>query len=107
MQGEFRENIWRSCCSREAGLVRLRQVPLYPMPDNLDTKSSADNHGKVWNTRKSHIAWPLYLQRDAKKIVSPHANFDCRNRKMEAFRKRKRKGIWRSNGSIRNFRCVR
>ena len=49
------------------------QMPLYPMLDNLDTESSADNHGRVWNTRKNHIAWRLYLRKDAKKAVSPYA----------------------------------
>lgn len=60
--------------ARDLGEVNLSyQMPLYPMLDNLDTKSSADNHGKVWNTRKNHFAWRLYLRRDAKKIVSPYA----------------------------------
>lgn len=49
------------------------QMPLYPMLDNLDTESSADNHGRVWNTRRNHLAWKLYLRQDAKKIVSPYA----------------------------------
>ena len=49
------------------------QMPLYPMLDNLDTASSADNHGRVWNTRRNHLAWKLYLRQDAKKIVSPYA----------------------------------
>lgn len=49
------------------------QMPLYPMLDNLDTESSADNHGKVWNTRKNHLAWKLYLRKEAKSIVSPYA----------------------------------
>ena len=49
------------------------QMPLYPMLDNLDTASSADNHGRIWNTRRNHLAWKLYLRQDAKKIVSPYA----------------------------------
>ena len=49
------------------------QMPLYPMLDNLDTESSADNHGRIWNTRRNHLAWKLYLRQDAKKIVSPYA----------------------------------
>lgn len=38
------------------------QMPLYPMLDDRDTESSRDNHGQVWNTRKNHIAWKLYLR---------------------------------------------
>ena len=49
------------------------QMPLYPMLDNLDTESSADNHGRIWNTRRNHLAWKLYLRQDAKKGVSPYA----------------------------------
>ena len=49
------------------------QMPLYPMLDNYDTETSANNHGKVWNTRKNHIAWKLYLRGDAGKSVSPYA----------------------------------
>ena len=29
------------------------------MLDNLDTKTSANNHGKVWNTRRNHITQAL------------------------------------------------
>ena len=36
-------------------------MPLYPMLDDRDTESSRDNHGKVWNTWKNHLAWKLYL----------------------------------------------
>lgn len=49
------------------------QMPLYPMLDNFDTETSADNHGKVWNTRKNHMAWKLYLRKDVGKRVSPYA----------------------------------
>ncbi len=49
------------------------QMPLYPMLDNLDTESSADNHGRIWNTKKNHLAWRLYLRQDAQKMVSPYA----------------------------------
>ena len=49
------------------------QMPLYPMLDNLDTASSADNHGRIWNTRRNHLAWKLYLRQDAQKMVSPYA----------------------------------
>lgn len=49
------------------------QMPLYPMLDNLDTDTSADNHGKVWNTKKNHFAWKIYLRENAKREVSPYA----------------------------------
>ena len=38
------------------------QMPLYPMIDCFDTDSSRENHGKVWNTRRNHQAWQLYLR---------------------------------------------
>lgn len=38
------------------------QMPLYPMLDCFDTDSSRDNHGKIWNTRRNHLAWRLYLR---------------------------------------------
>lgn len=60
--------------ARDKGTVNVAyQMPLYPMLDNLDTETSADNHGKVWNTKKNHIAWKLYLRKDAGKKVSPYA----------------------------------
>lgn len=49
------------------------QMPFYPMLDNLDTDTSADNHGKVWNTKKNHFAWKIYLRENAKCEVSPYA----------------------------------
>ena len=60
--------------ARDKGKVHIAyQMPLYPMLDNLDTESSADNYGKVWNTKKNHLAWKLYLRKEAKSIVSPYA----------------------------------
>lgn len=54
--------------ARDKGKVHIAyQMPLYPMLDNLDTESSADNHGRIWNTRRNHLAWKLYLRQDAKK----------------------------------------
>ena len=50
--------------------IKIGKMPLYPMLDNLDTKSSRDNHGKVWNTRRNHFGWRMYLRRGAKKKVS-------------------------------------
>ena len=37
------------------------QIPLYPMLDCEDTPSSADNHGKVWDTKRNHKGWAAYL----------------------------------------------
>lgn len=60
--------------ARDRGEVKIvYQMPLYPMLDNLDTDSSRDNHGRVWNTRRNHKAWKMYLREDAKKNVSPYA----------------------------------
>ncbi len=51
------------------------QFPLYPMLSNLDTESSRDNHGRIWNTRRNHLGWRLYLRGDAKNgNVSPYAS---------------------------------
>ena len=49
------------------------QMPLYPMIDNFDTESSRNNHGKVWNTRRNHMAWRVYLRKDVHTDVSPYA----------------------------------
>lgn len=60
--------------ARDRGEVKVAcQMPLYPMLDNFDTESSRDNHGRVWNTRKNHFGWRMYLGKDAKKAVSPYA----------------------------------
>ena len=40
------------------------QMPIYPMLDDRDTPSSADNHAPNWNTKRNHKAWKRYL-RDA------------------------------------------
>lgn len=50
------------------------QMPLYPMLSNVDTETSRDNHGKVWNTRRNHLGWRMYLRKDAKKRTSPYAS---------------------------------
>ncbi len=48
--------------ARDKGEVPVTlQLPLYPMLDSEDTASSADNHGKVWNTRRNHWGWKHYL----------------------------------------------
>lgn len=51
------------------------QMPLYPMLDCCDTESSKDNHEKVWNTTKNHLAWRIYLRGiKNKKKISPYAS---------------------------------
>lgn len=61
--------------ARDRKTVKIAyQMPLYPMLDNLDTDTSADNHGKVWNTKKNHFAWKVYLRENAKREVSPYAS---------------------------------
>ncbi len=63
-----------SMYARDKGEVNIAfQMPLYPMIDNFDTDSSRDNHAKVWNTKRNHQAWAVYLRKDAKKKVSPYA----------------------------------
>ena len=49
------------------------QMPLYPMLDDRDTPSSRDNHGRVWNTRRNHLAWRLYLRGTDRADLSPYA----------------------------------
>ncbi len=49
------------------------QMPLYPMLDDRDTESSRNNHGQVWNTRKNHLAWKLYLRGTPKGRVPAYA----------------------------------
>ena len=50
------------------------QMPLYPMMDQNDTETSADNHGRIWNTKKNHLGWRLYLRGDYGRQVSPYAS---------------------------------
>ena len=60
--------------ARDTGAVKSAfQMPLYPMMDNFDTETSRDNHGRIWNTRRNHLGWKLYLRGDAKNDVSPYA----------------------------------
>ena len=59
--------------ARDRGIKVSYQMPLYPMISNLDTESSKDNHGKVWNTRRNHFGWQMYLRKHAGKVVSPYA----------------------------------
>jgi acetyl esterase/lipase len=37
------------------------QIPLYPMIDDRDTDTSANNTAPVWNTFLNHAAWKVYL----------------------------------------------
>ncbi len=48
--------------ARDKGEIPIAlQLPLYPMLDCEDTESSADNHGRVWNTKRNHWGWKHYL----------------------------------------------
>ena len=50
------------------------QMPLYPMLDDRDTPTSADNHAPNWNTKRNHKAWKRYLREAyGTDIVSPYA----------------------------------
>ena len=59
--------------ARDRALPVAYQFPLYPMLDNFDTDSSRDNHGKIWNTRRNHMGWRLYLRKAVKTAVPPYA----------------------------------
>ena len=60
--------------ARDRGIDVCFQMPLYPILSDQDTESSRDNHGKVWNTRRNHLGWRMYLRGDAWKAVSPYAS---------------------------------
>ena len=60
--------------ARDRGIPISFQIPLYPMLSHLDTESSRDNHGRVWNTRKNHLAWRVYLRGTKKRDISPYAS---------------------------------
>ena len=60
--------------ARDRGVPVAFQLPLYPMLSDLDTESSRDNRGRIWNTRRNHFSWRLYLRGAAKKDVSPYAS---------------------------------
>ena len=60
--------------ARDEGSVNVAfQMPLYPMLDDRDTETSRDNHGRVWNTRRNHLAWRLYLRGTDRAELSPYA----------------------------------
>jgi acetyl esterase/lipase len=68
--------------ARDKGDINIAyQMPLYPMLDCKDTKSSRDNHAKVWNTRKNHFAWKLYLRsiKKGKKVPIYASPSRCQN----------------------------
>lgn len=62
--------------ARDKGKVNIAfQMPLYPMLDSEDTDSSRDNHGIIWNTRRNHLAWKVYLRKGyGTKNISPYAS---------------------------------
>lgn len=61
--------------ARDKGEVNIAyQMPLYPMIDCFDTESSKDNHAPVWNTKRNHSAWKLYLKGCEGKEISPYAS---------------------------------
>ena len=60
--------------ARDTGEINVAfQMPLYPMLDDRDTETSRDNHGRVWNTRRNHLAWRLYLRGTDRARLSPYA----------------------------------
>lgn len=60
--------------ARDEGIHISFQMPLYPMLSDADTESSRNNHGKVWNTKRNHIGWKLYLRGNAKETIPPYAS---------------------------------
>ena len=62
--------------ARDKGQVNIAfQMPLYPMLDCEDTESSKENHGIVWNTKRNHAAWKVYLRKlYGTNNVSPYAS---------------------------------
>ena len=60
--------------ARDTGEVNVAfQMPLYPMLDDRDTETSHDNRGRVWNTRRNHLAWRLYLRGTDRAQLSTYA----------------------------------
>ncbi len=68
--------------NRDRGTVPVAmQIPLYPMLDCEDTESSADNHGRIWDTKRNHWGWKHYLGElhgtsDVSKYASPARETD-------------------------------
>ena len=68
--------------ARDKGSVNIAyQMPLYPMLDDRDTESSKDNHAPIWNTKRNHAAWKLYLKRleDIPPYAAPARQTDYSN----------------------------
>lgn len=60
--------------TRDEGKIQIcYQMPLYPMIDDRDTETSRCNHAKIWNTRRNHLGWAMYLRGCDRKILSPYA----------------------------------
>ena len=60
--------------ARDTGEVNVAfQMPFYPMLDDRDTETSRDNRGRVWNTRRNHLAWRLYLRGTDRAQLSTYA----------------------------------
>ena len=59
--------------ARGAGIKVDLQMPLYPMISDRDTESSRDNRGRIWNTRRNHLAWRVYLRRLKGRDIPPYA----------------------------------
>ena len=61
--------------ARDEGSVRIAfQMPLYPMLDCRDTETSKDNHGRVWNTKRNHFGWNMYLRNTDRSNVPVYAS---------------------------------
>lgn len=62
--------------ARDHGTANVAfQMPIYPMLDCEDTPSSAHNRAPVWNTRRNHLGWCLYLRGlDRNMPVPPYAS---------------------------------
>ena len=70
--------------ARDKGEINIAyQMPLYPMIDNEDTESSKDNHAPIWDTKKNHSAWKLYLRglegKEAPAYAAPARQTDYSN----------------------------
>ena len=71
--------------ARDKGEIPVAfQLPLYPMLDCEDTESSADNHGRGWNTWWNNFAWKKYLGKQygtdsVSKYASPSRETDYSN----------------------------
>ena len=60
--------------ARDRGIPVAFQMPLYPMLSSRDTDSSRCNHGRIWNTRRNHLGWRIYLRSQVKTTEDPYAS---------------------------------